>query len=557
MNHPRTTIGPALWLGLLLAASAYLYRLDSLEIPGIGDEMFYVQIARVTAAQGRLLPLVAEHGVTDTKPPLLFWQGILSTGWGGQWDLWHLRLPVVLYSFLTAGLVGYLAARLSQSRRTGCLAALIYLGCWSTFQHGRPFLVNAPETFFLFLPLVLLLVVGRFTWLVALISGVSLGLGSLYKSFFLIVPVAAALGVILWSRSRGRTGDYLRRQVSALAAMGGLGLAIFSLWFVFDPYPGLIVEDFIVKENVAKLRLADYVKGVFAGPYPVWHIWLGDFWNAGLYAFPLLGLVWQTLRRLRSTSVQGGLAPAEADLWRYVLAFLVVYSVPSQRQENYLLPTVAALSVLLALNWERIPSALHRAGVLVAAVCLAVFLRLTVGIARTVPAESHPWIGFGVMGLLLVVSGFALSAGRRARALLPSIACGTFLSVGIGLSAFDLPFQANPEGPGLEALAGRTVYVPAVFNVWQERYRFLLPRSEVVGYNARVTGRAEEPLGAGMPTAVWMNAGAPLPAGYVIYGQRWEVRHRLPDDEIAQVVFHSRIDLWVRRLVILEKKQGG
>ena len=91
----RPLLTPGLWLGLLLVASAYLYQLDSLEIPGIGDEMYYVQITRATAAQGHLLPLVSDKGITDNKPPLLFWQGILTTGGGKHWDLWHLRLPIV------------------------------------------------------------------------------------------------------------------------------------------------------------------------------------------------------------------------------------------------------------------------------------------------------------------------------------------------------------------------------------------------------------------------------------------------------------------------------
>src|SRR5512136_3383375 len=108
------TPGPwAFALAAAVAVGAYVYGLDSINAPTIGDEPLYIQITRVTAASGRWLPLLSESGITDTKPPFLFWQGIVSTGWGAAWDLWHLRLPVVATSLLTAGLAAWLAARIA------------------------------------------------------------------------------------------------------------------------------------------------------------------------------------------------------------------------------------------------------------------------------------------------------------------------------------------------------------------------------------------------------------------------------------------------------------
>lgn len=545
---------PGLWLGLLLVACAYLYRLDSLEIPGIGDEMYYIQIARVTAAQGRLLPLVSQQGLADTKPPLLFWQGILLTGWGKHWDLWHLRLPIVVYSFLTALVAGFLAARLGRSRRTGVLAALVYLGCWSTFQQGRPFLVNAPETLFEFLPLVLLLQAGELTWPVALLSGTALGFASLYKSCVLIVPAVAALAWILWFRRRHDLLAFLRKDAPKLLAMSGLGLALFGLWFVFDPFPGVIVRTFLVGENLAKLRMTDYVGGLLTGNYPLWHIWLGDLWNAGFYVFPLLGLAWSALRRLRSGVPENRLTPAEAELWRYVIAFLVVYSVPSQRQENYLLPTMPALAVLLALSWERIPDWFHRLSAALVIGALALVLVLMRGLAQAVPAAAHPGTAFAAMALVSVIALVAISSGTRARALLPAAVAGAWLSIAILVGPFDQPLRSAAPGPGLAALAGRTVYFPALFNAWEERYRFLAPECEVRGYDARTRGQAEELLAQGKPTAVWEALHAEADTGFVRYADRLELQHRLSNDAIAALVFHGRYDLWVRRLVIREKR---
>ena len=47
-----------------------------------------------------------------------------------------------------------------------------------------------------------------------------------------------------------------------------------------------------------------------------------------------------------------GMSLEEKGLWILVLSFLIVYSVPSQRQENYLLPSVPALAVLIAMRWR-------------------------------------------------------------------------------------------------------------------------------------------------------------------------------------------------------------
>ena len=40
----------------------------------------------------------------NTKPPALFWQGVVMTDWGRHWELWRVRLPVALYTLATAAL---------------------------------------------------------------------------------------------------------------------------------------------------------------------------------------------------------------------------------------------------------------------------------------------------------------------------------------------------------------------------------------------------------------------------------------------------------------------
>src|SRR5689334_9031119 len=94
------------WLASLAAAFIYFYALESQHIPRNGDELPYAHITRLTASSGHLLPLRSGfQDMRNTKPPMLFWQGITSTGWGRNWTLWHLRYPSVIYTLLTGGMV--------------------------------------------------------------------------------------------------------------------------------------------------------------------------------------------------------------------------------------------------------------------------------------------------------------------------------------------------------------------------------------------------------------------------------------------------------------------
>src|SRR3974390_1264810 len=148
------------WYGLvtLLAVFTYFYGLDSDHVPKNGDEYPYAHITRLTANSGHLLPLQSElDQMRNTKPPLLFWQGIASTHWGRDWTLWNLRYPSVIYTLLTGAMVFGLGWKMSGKTTTGFLAFLTFLAFFGTYRYGRPFLTDAPEVFWLFLPFFVLL----------------------------------------------------------------------------------------------------------------------------------------------------------------------------------------------------------------------------------------------------------------------------------------------------------------------------------------------------------------------------------------------------------------
>jgi hypothetical protein len=89
-----------------------IFPVDGLHIPKNGDEYPYEHIARLTAASGHFLPLQSElFEMRNTKPPLLFWQGIVG------FSAWLAAVTVSGKGLIGAG----------------------FLAFFSTYRFGRPF----------------------------------------------------------------------------------------------------------------------------------------------------------------------------------------------------------------------------------------------------------------------------------------------------------------------------------------------------------------------------------------------------------------------------------
>ncbi len=356
VTETRSAPGLLMLYGLatILAVFTYFYSLDSQHIPKNGDEYPYEHITRMTAANGHWLPLQSElRELRYTKPPLLFWQGITSTDWGADWSLWSLRWPSVIYTLLTAAMAFVLGWRLSGRLEPGFVALLTFLAFFSTYRYGRPFLTDSPSVFWLFLPCVIALV-GRDRILdsrvgIPFVLGTLTGIGLLYKSFALLLPVGLWFA---WSYLRRRRYDlatFLTRDASKLVILGVVALAIFSLWFLLDPDPRAIVTEFVFEENAGKFTAqGGYIRNFFWGASSIWRLVVSYPINAGLLMFPIMALFAMSFRR------RAQLSDDETLLWMWIVTLFIVFSLPSQRDERYLLPAMPALAVLAALNWERI-----------------------------------------------------------------------------------------------------------------------------------------------------------------------------------------------------------
>jgi 4-amino-4-deoxy-L-arabinose transferase-like glycosyltransferase len=481
---------------VVLAVATYLVGLSSLRMPTNGDEMIYAQITRATAASGHWLPLRSEMpDMVNTKPPLLFWQGILTTDWARQWSLVDLRWPSVGWTFATALLVGLVARRATgDDAAKGVLAAAIYLGFLSTYRYGRPFLTNPPETFWVFLCFFLMLwwqprsFASRFV--VPTIIGLVVGMALLTKSFAQLLPIGAGLAAWHLHEQRGDWHRFLVRSLPGLAWTAALSLAIFALWFLLDPDPRAIWREFVVHENLGKMKAGrpSYLAALLWGKTSLWVYSLTWFANAGLLALPLLGTLirgWQHRREASDT---------ERLLWLLVAAYFVVFVIPTQRSGRYLLEAMPALAVLMALYWQRLlPSALATTAIGSAAI-VGLIAWLSWMLIRELGG------GFGMDHWVILAGSAALALAplfnrRWLPALAVPAALGALLSLGSFLRVFDPPHGAFPA-EAVAAARGRVVWAPENFRAGEELYRFVLPGATIRGYPLSEGGPAEGKAGS-------------------------------------------------------------
>ncbi len=547
-------------IAILLAIFTYFYGLDSQHIPKNGDEFVYAHIARITAESGHLLPLQSQFNeMRNTKPPLLFWQGIISTHWGQAWSLWNLRYPSVIYTLLTALLVFFLANKLAQGQKvesnstpteTGIVAALTYLAFFSTYRYGRPFLINPAEVFWFFLPFFTLLYWRSFAFdsriSIPLLLGFQVGIGLLYKSFALVVPVGLALAWWYLHQRDYRWKAFLHKDAWKVIIIGVLSLAMFGLWFAFDPDPQAVWREFVIGENAAKFdpNSGGYFANLLWGGSSLWALLVGYPMNAGLLAFPVIAVFWIAYRRLKV------LGEAEKMLWIWLIVLLVVFTLPSQRTARYLLEGMPGLAVLCALNWQRISRGFFVASLIFSGLVLALLTFLSWRLQNETPDgelySSGCWL---LVFVALTLTLVAIFWARYTRALVNVVV----LLVMLTLAAFLRPLDGVAGNFSVEAQrysVGKDVWTPCNFRAVDEGYRFLLPGAKVHGY------LSDQVLNVGELSTRYNLFAVQMPLkekcdGCKIIGQRLEIRSRHSSEEIRRIFMGEAFQLlFVKELLI-------
>jgi 4-amino-4-deoxy-L-arabinose transferase-like glycosyltransferase len=544
----------------LLAAFTYLYGLDDVGIPSNGDENVYIHLARLTAASGHWLPLATDvETERNTKPPLLFWQGIASTAQGASWTLWRLRLPNALYTLGIAAMLLALLRRLTGQWQSGALAVVIYLAFYSSYRYGRPFLTDAPEAFWLTLPVVAVLwsrgalLESRVS--VPLMFGVLLGIACLYKSFALIVPFGLMLALWHWVRHGESLKDWLAHAAPAVAISTVVALAIFGLWPLLDPDPGAIWRDFVLKENAGKFDsssgLGHYVLSFLWGGSSVFSLFVSLLGNAALLAPIFIALIIDAWRSRRQLSQE------ERLLWVCVIAYFIAFAIPSQRDGRYLLPAMPAIAALATLAWARLPAWGFLATTGFATLFACVLATLSILFLRQAGGDLvMPLVFWALLAGMLTLGVASLIRPSLARVTAPVLCVALLLAMGLSLTAY-----ASPRGAYATAtrarLAGEAVFFPCDWLATEEAERFLLPGADVRSYNER-DGLTLDQLAARYH---YFAAYAPLDEtpqceGCRVLDKRYLVRGRRTSEIAGKAPASAVLKQFFERLVLIESQRA-
>jgi 4-amino-4-deoxy-L-arabinose transferase-like glycosyltransferase len=553
--------------------------------------MVYIHIARMTAESGHWLPLQSEIvGMRNTKPPLLFWQAIAAGDWGNNWSLWALRLPSIVYTFLTTALLAFFTHRISGNLRTACIAAAVYLLFFSTFRYGRVYLTSAPETFWLSLPMWWLLWLrlrnspsgvcaaersapcpppavrgpplpaqnalphtlqsNDLDWLAFTLMGAAMAMGAAYKSFALVAPAAAAVWCA-WLLSAPRLQwPLVLRTTVGLTWSSTLAVGIFSLWLLLDPDPTGVWQEFVLGENAGKMtNTQGYWHAAFFGVYPMWTQLLAYPANAGLLFFTVLGVAWVGLTCAFKRQTYAQLTPAQWILLAWLSVRLIVFTIPSQRSERYVNPATPALAIMMALVWERIPKIAFWVTLAIMAPALIMVARIAwvmgdMQIASS--AQVTMTLIAACAGLTGATAGFINREWLRAATLVVCLA--VYASFSLMVEPLSAP-TAGYSAAAMEQVHGKRVAVPNGFTGQFERFHFVLPTAKLVPYDAegRNTGAYQPDLPAAtrlpylleqFDAVVWLQGDLsqtePSCAPQcTLLGSRWHVKSRHKTGEVT------------------------
>ena len=528
---------------LLLGVFTYLYGLDSRFAPKNGDEYPYMHIVRMTAETGNWLPLQSEmDGIKNTKPPLIFWQGIATTHWASEWSLIHLRWPSILYTGLTAFFLFLAVRRFSGKTQTGLLAALVWLSFFATYRYGRPFLTDPPEVFWLSLPFLALLYWGKCAFesklFFPVFAGICFGLALFAKSFAYIVPASFALGLYYWRWRQWSIPKVLLQDLYKVFLAAVLAIGVFALWFALDPYPEAVWREFVLGENAGKFaaRNSNYVLDLIRGGDSIWLLLLTTLANAGLFTFVLISTLLQCWRERRFLDIE------ESLLLLLVVAFFIVFSFPSQRSGRYLLPVMPAFAALIALHWDRLPLWGFRIALLLQLLVLSVLLWIAanlqlsgfMGDAASWTYSYCHWIAMAASIAIVLVGLFKRTQTKT----LALAACFlTYCALTSSLAPLEGQLGRYSEA-SIAQLQGKDVWIPCDYRAKDEEYRLLIPGAKLHGYLAKDASDVSGLTSTYPLVAVHTPLGS-TPAlcdSCQIVGQRIEMRARHSNEEIQEML---------------------
>lgn len=531
------------FITLNLFLLVYLYGIGNSMIPTIGDELVYMNIADKTLASGNWLPLQTEQGLENTKPPMLFWQGMWSTKDINRPDYFNYRWPTFLVTVLIVLMLIHYGRKIFGGFSYGISASLFYLSFFSTFQYGRHFLMQAHETLFMSWPLLRFIAHRNLSWSTALFAGLCFGLASLYKSFiFSFLGVGILFVLILIDNEFKIDFKSLLKVLLKLTVSLLFSLLVFSIWFLLDTEPESIWSNFILRENWGKIS-GSYWEGL--KNYPITNIWLGIFSNAGFLA-PLVLALFLNFRKNKPDIF-------EKMLIGIIICYLVFFTIPSQRQSNYVIASMVPVALLLSNRVTKLSGVLKR--LMFTAYGMVSFLALIVVIWYHYAGESvhSEWLPF-----LLIMNSFwcfihFIFAGRTGAGRIALVTATFYMSINLFVKPFSKPW-------GIEEVLSwkeKTIYVPTNFRNKEKRYHYMMPGIEVKPYDSfsELSEQALKLVEEGEFVAiVHREKDWPEKNKLKVYDQRPYLFERQSNQELQNIIFNGKFGQLFGYLSIVKKR---
>jgi hypothetical protein len=329
----------------------------------------------------------------------------------------------------------------------------------------------------------------------------SWGMVAWYKSFVLIAPLALSLwAALVWMSMPSRQASshnglpqnrswWLPVALCTLAAS-----ALFALWFVIDPNPAGVWQEFVIGENWGKVDAASrpYWHTAMVGGYSVWVQSLAFLQNGAMLGPLIMAVMVLGLLQMRQAwRVRLQMTEPQSVLWMHVLVVTLFFMVPSQRSARYLIPLMPFAAVLSALYVWRLNDVVQR--LVIAAGALLSFVGLSLlGLFLWAGWRTELYPLWGRLGLLLILAlqAFALlrllqtvlvSAKQRPSAWLWLTGLVLSLFTWFGMLSAPLNSSGNTYSSEIKTkLQHKTLATPSNFNGDFERWRFLLPTVESI-----------------------------------------------------------------------------
>jgi 4-amino-4-deoxy-L-arabinose transferase-like glycosyltransferase len=313
------------------------------------DEGFYAAISAEMLRRGEWITPYYNGSPWFEKPILLYWIGIPSLALFGEWI--GPRVPSVLATLLTYGLVGWLGAR-RLGPASGAWAVIALSTSLLVVASGRMMLTD-PLLVFAFTGAMLTFfesLMGNPRWRLA--TAFLLGLAVLAKGPVALV-LFAVIGGIVFARERE-----LRPRFRGYWPAGTLILAAtVALWYLpaYLASPHQFVQEFLIEQNIGRFRGGDeahQIPGLWANLlfYPVVLL-------AGMLPWSFIGIGKAFSRggprSAESTPVEVA-SPREyvfstfrRYLWVWFLTVLVFFTVSGAKLPHYILPAAPAVALLV------------------------------------------------------------------------------------------------------------------------------------------------------------------------------------------------------------------